>query len=388
MLRMFFSLFAVLCLLLVGVRLWIGGRPTIRGATKRERATSIIRASLGRHGIWADPSRYRGQLWTRDLSLAMQPAAAEVPGGLGTAGDHLRALAQAQRPNGRIPIVMLDGARGTAAFLWDKIGNTISRRKVSFMLRRWASGNLWDLTPGTRDSELHFVRAVQMHESLGGPPLARQGDMAAATERALDRIEVALLDTHGLMLGADWRDTMDEELGRQPLLSNNALLYGVFKRAHRTVAARRIREGLETRAGGLLADYPGADRPDPLGIAFAVLEGLVSPARYPEALSLLRQVDTPRGVTILCKHNPQNGEERAVIERTQGVVVWPFVVGYVILAAQTMGPEGQAFADEQRAKLEALDGFYEWYDPATGTGYGAPLQGWSAALYLRVSAGR
>jgi hypothetical protein len=64
------------------------------------------------------------------------------------------------------------------------------------------------------------------------------------------------------------------------------------------------------------------------------------------------------------------------------------VVGYAILAAQTMGPEGQAFAAEQRAKLEALDGFYEWYDPATGAGYGAPLQGWSAALYLRVSGGR
>jgi GH15 family glucan-1,4-alpha-glucosidase len=42
-------------------------------------------------------------------------------------------------------------------------------------------------------------------------------------------------------------------------------------------------------------------------------------------------------------------------------------------------------AEEGFKKYTALDGFYEWYDPSTGKGYGAKDQLWSAALYLRAA---
>jgi GH15 family glucan-1,4-alpha-glucosidase len=32
-----------------------------------------------------------------------------------------------------------------------------------------------------------------------------------------------------------------------------------------------------------------------------------------------------------------------------------------------------------------LNGFREWYDPATGKGYGAQEQLWSATLFLRAA---
>jgi hypothetical protein len=193
----------------------------------------------------------------------------------------------------------------------------------------------------------------------------------------------------GLTRGCDWRDTMHLELGHLPLLTNNCLLYRVYELSSssyysgkRKAAAikRRILEVL--CPAGTFIGYPGSDRFDPLGGALAVLCDVAEPRHYEQLAASFESVDTAHGVTIKCRHNPAGPEEAEVIERTDGVVVWPFIVGFAALALHRMGrPDA---ARQQFNKLLALDGFREWYDPATGRGYGADAQLWSAALYARA----
>jgi hypothetical protein len=71
-----------------------------------------------------------------------------------------------------------------------------------------------------------------------------------------------------------------------------------------------------------------------------------------------------------------------VIDRTDGVVVWPFIIGFSILALQKMGEH--ELVEKQLEKLLKLRGFYEWYDPESGKGFGAREQLWGATLLLRV----
>ena len=68
----------------------------------------------------------------------------------------------------------------------------------------------------------------------------------------------------------------------------------------------------------------------------------------------------------------------------QSFVIWPFIHGFAILALLKMGE--RALADQPFDEYTALSGFWEYYDPKTGKGYGAEEQLWSAALYLRVAA--
>jgi GH15 family glucan-1,4-alpha-glucosidase len=88
------------------------------------------------------------------------------------------------------------------------------------------------------------------------------------------------------------------------------------------------------------------------------------------------------GVTIQCKHNPYLPGEREVIERTGGIVIWPFVIGFTVLAALHIGAD--EFALDEFNKFVHLDGFGEWYDPDDGNKWGEFEQGWSAALYVRA----
>lgn len=364
-------------------------------------AKNLIRTCIGKHGIWADATRYREQCWTRDLSLAMAPAAIKVAGEEGRKAvlRHLHSLAARQRKDGSIPILFLDGAVAHARFLATKTLQSVRRGKVSFMLGRYLTGNLGRLTPGTKDSELHFVRAVT--EYVGEAQILTQSMIGA-----MDYIRREILDDQGLFLGADWRDTMDRVLAEEPCLSNNALWYGVLRQNGITGEAQRLRTALTNRACGLFGDYPGASRPDPLGLSLGVLEGLFGPGHYGDVLDALDLVTSPCGVTIECKHNPQNEAERAVIERTNGVVVWPFVVGYTILALREMVREieatPQATGEHEAAvvrrlwraramlrdQVEAMGriGLYEWVDPETGCGYGSSAQGWSAALRVLTDA--
>ena len=142
---------------------------------KLHRAYGILRECLGDHGVWADPSRHRRQCWTRDFGLAIQPLLlAPHPGLIGpwrastVAGRHLKSLEARQRPDGQVPILFLDGLAGHARFLADKVKRSVRDGKVSFMLGRYLKGELGQLTPGTRDSELLYVVAALEHEAATG----------------------------------------------------------------------------------------------------------------------------------------------------------------------------------------------------------------------------
>jgi hypothetical protein len=343
-------------------------------------ATGVLRRCIGEKGVWADPSRYRWQCWTRDLALAIMPALIEI-GEAKVVRKHLENLSLQQRQNGQIPILFLDRR---LPFLIDKARRSLSAGRISFMLGRYLRNELWNLTPGTKDSEILYV--VGMHEYAN-----RTGDRTLLEryrlniELAVAYIENELMDAEGLVFGCDWRDTMERQLGDTPLLTNNCLLYHAYDLMGEKGKAMDLRDAINNRFwnGVSYLDYPGNDRFDPLGGALAVLYGVSQKGRHESLAASFRSVDTPLGVAIKCRHNPVSSEEKAVIERTDGVVVWPFVVGFSVIALANMGE--REMAEEQFRKLSELDGFREWYDPATGQGYGAQEQLWSATLFLRAA---
>lgn len=359
---------------------------------KLNEATKIVNACMGRHGAWASgDARYAGQCWTRDFGMAVMPLMMRM-GRHELAERHLKGLEQRQRSNGRVPILFLDGALGTARFLSSRLVRTVRSQRLSFMLKRWLQGELWDLTPGTRDSELHYCcAALEFSREVGRPAVHAQ-----SVRDALGYIERELV-VDGLVTGCDWRDTMHLELQGEALLTNNSVLLRVYDLMQERGKAKALRARMREMFwhDDQLLDYPNAEssssRPpfDPLGASLAVLHGAVEAADYPRVMAGFRLVDTPCGVTIRCRHNPVDAREALVIEATDGEVVWPFVVGFTVMALVHMsrrtGEDAyMVAAQEQMQKLEDLPGFYEWYDPRDGTGCGAQRQMWSAALYVRA----
>lgn len=350
--------------------------------SKKDRAWEIVHACFGSNGVWADPTRYRNQCWTRDFALAIQPLLLAY-GRKDMARKHLVNLSARVRDDGRVPILYLDNEH---EFIAEKERKNKESGKMSFMLARYLVGELWNLTPGTKDSEILYLLA--MHEYAAGT-----GDktLMAAFEPEIRRVREYVqmrLQVHDQVLGADWRDTMHRELEDKPLLTNNAIWLEVLAGFADSSPFGwsqwdRVREHLLAThfTPALLDDYPGRKRFDPLGASLAVLYDVVDKEHYDTVLAGFRSVDSPSGVTIHCKHNPLNADEAAIIERTDGQVVWPFIVGFSVLALLKMG---SSMADAQFRKLEALEGFREWYDPETGKGYGAQEQLWSATLYLRA----
>lgn len=352
-------------------------------------AWDIVQRCFGKNGIWADPERYRYTCWTRDTTLAILPILAIRSSARSDEllRRHFDRLAELQEPNGQIPILHLDDE---SAWVRMKEQEQEQEGKVPFMLRRYREGGIHQLTPGTRDSEILYIKGVlDLYDRLRDR--AWLDRHRGVVQKAWQRIEDTLKNDDGLVTGCDWRDTMEVQLGGTTLLSNNALLYGTYGRMNavlplRTVVLEKLQKALGKRIrstfwqNGRLIDRPGSDRIDPLGSSLAVLEGVVTPEEYPAVQAGLREVDSPYGVTIQCQHSAYEPAEKEVIERTQGVVVWPWIVGYTILAALKMGD--RSFAEEQYKKWLLHPGFPEWVDPATGKGYGAKEQLWSAAMFL------
>lgn len=346
---------------------------------KEKTATVILERCIGENGVWADPTRYKNQCWTRDFVLAIMPVLLES-GKTEIVKKHLINLSKRQRPNGQIPILFLDR---TSPFLIEKIKKSWRDKNLSFMLRRFLKGQLWNLTPGTKDSEILYI--IGMFEYA-----YRTGDHSLIAKysleigKAFSYIENNLMKD-GLVLGCDWRDTMERELGNKPLLTNNSLLYRACRLLGETRKAGELCERINKQFwdGFSYIDYPGNSRFDPLGGTLAVLYGVAPDGRYKSLAASFKSVDTQHGVTIKCRHNPVTKKEKEVIERTDGIVVWPFIVGFSVLALIEMGERNMA--KEQFKKLSGLEGFREWYDPATGEGHGAFEQLWSATLFLRAA---
>lgn len=387
-----------------------------RANEKLQAAMDILFGSMVEgYGIRAGSGkRYEYQIWTRDAALALIPAMRAIHSNclaetsvssleaqkylLEISGCHIGELTARQGPNGAIPILFSDNfsmlvlGKLCSKGRWD--GKSLSVGN-SFVLSRIFDGifgdikdfpefedfpsdserGLYRLTPGTTDSELLYAFLVLSQVYNG-----HRDDSVIRAIKYLEKNYVR----NGLHHGADWRDTMEEFFRDKPLLTNNALLYAVYKMMGYVELAASLKAVIEQTlwTGETYLDYPGATRFDPLGGSLAVLHGLVPEERYGSILAGFKSVDTEYGVTIECKHNPYREGEAEVIERTQGVVVWPFVVGFTVLAALEMGEK--EFALKQFEKLHSLEGFAEWYDPATGKAWGEPEQGWSAAMYIRA----
>jgi len=342
-------------------------------------ATEILGRCIGTNGVWADPSRYRYQCWTRDLVLAVLPLLIDM-GETDIVRTHLENISKRQRTDGKVPILFLDK---TVPFLHDKISASWRNKKLSFMLGRYLHGELENLTPGTKDSEILYVIGMCEYAKNTGN-YAFLGRHSDNIRNALAYIEKNLMED-GLALGCDWRDTMERELGDKPLLTNNCLLYRAYCLAGETIKAEKLRDRINDVfwTGDSYLDYLGNDRFDPLGGAFAILYDIVPKNRYFDMAQSFRTVNTQCGVTIKCRHNPVSAVEREVIERTDGVVVWPFVVGFSVLALLKI--KQRRMAEDQFEKLLGLYEFREWYDPANGCGFGADEQLWSATLFLRAA---
>ena len=374
---------------------------------KFEAAAQLLEGSRGEIGIFAGSGeRYWNQYWTRDFALALAPAIMDYfPRSerlsrkriTGLVDEHLDELASRQGKSGAIPILFADFPELVLRKLKKAVykDGRLDLGK-SFVAQRIFAGLLGDkdkfpefadfgndeqrglyrLTPGTTDSELMFAYAVY---SMGARRFFPQADKAVAY------LEANYMKD-GLHHGADWRDTMEVFFRDKPLLSNNAILHTVYQMqgAYEKAGAlnKKVHQLLWDSGRQTYLDYPGATRFDPLGGALGVLCGLIPTENYRYVIRGFKSVDTTQGVTIQCKHNPYLLGEREVIERTGGVVVWPFVVGFTVLAALKIGAD--EFALDQFNKFVRLDGFGEWYDPADGNKWGEFEQGWSAALYIRA----
>lgn len=366
------------------LRFLASGSPMFQAiGAKCSEAAAITLSCFCTSGVQADPTRYRHQCWTRDLGIAVAPLL-EAVGHTAIVATHLNKLAARQEPNGQIPILFLNDVEGWYAskLVREEELKAAGRDRPSFMLERFRAGELWNLTPGTKDSEIIYVIAVLEYVRATGDEEFLKHHQPHI-DRAVTYIEKHLVTHEHLVVGCDWRDTMEKALADKTLLTNNALLAHMYCLLNRKGSELSVIDAIRDTflSGEQVLDYPGETRFDPLGASYAVLYDVATPEHYPKILAGFKSVDTPHGVTIKCRHNPLDEDEAKVIEETDGIVVWPWIAGFTILALLKMGEH--AFACEQFIKMTRLKGYREYYDPRTGLGYGAQKQLWSATLYLR-----
>ncbi|HEU0051347.1 MAG TPA: hypothetical protein VFQ60_04830 [Patescibacteria group bacterium] len=331
-------------------------------------------------GLWASRGRYANQLWTRDFALAGAPALALL-GRHDVIRAHIQQLIKRQGEDGKIPILFLDDEK---AFLRDKITRSIEQGKMSFVLKRYLEDSVENLSPWTRDSEFLFVLACGEFDWENSWPLA----LGECCEKAIGYVLRHQSGAAGLVLGADWRDTRTDLLN-DILLSNNCLWYRALSLQRIDGMARDVRQQINEWfwTGSGYRDHLGTNTADTFGQALGVLYDIFPQSRYSAVLDSFAKFDTPMGyLSNDCRPNPVTPEEKVLLESDrmkQSFVVWPFIHGYAIIALLKMGERG--LAEKAFQKYTDHDGFYEWYDPETGKGYGAAEQLWSAALYLRAA---
>ena len=349
--------------------------------SKKDEATRIISSCVGKNGVWASSSRYKYQCWTRDFVIATE----DVLLGWGqneVVENHLTQLANRQEESGRIPIMYVDQP---LPWLVSKIGNSIRNRRMSFLLKNYFSQDgIGQLSPWTKDSEILFVQGLIKYVDKTGDQEFLKAHQTNI-EAALDYIETKIM-REGLVFGGDWRDTR-LDLDDKFLLTNNCLLSHTYEALGDEQKSKSVSDEINRQFwnGQYYRDYLGVDNFDTLGNAMAVLYD-IAPAQYHDSIfKSAESLDTPFGyklndVTL----PPKSKEETAIMLRTnQFGVIWPFIHGFMILAALKAGRSD--LAQRQFQKWNQLDGFYEFYDPLTGKGHGSNEQVWSAALYLRVA---
>lgn len=349
--------------------------------TKIREAKSIVDKCLGKHGVWASPYRYKYQCWTRDFVIATEDVLLNS-GRYEIIKTHISQLAKRQGSKGQIPIMFLDN---TVRWLVIKIRNSIRKRRMSFLLKAFLSkGGVAGLSPWTRDSEFLFVIGVMKYVRKAQDQqffIQRKRNL----EKAIAYIEVNLMK-NGLIYGVDWRDTRPDLDGKF-LLTNNCFLYQAYSMLGEDNKARGVRDEINRRFwnGTYYRDHPDTDDWDTLGNALSILFDVAQPEYAKSIFKRAEELDTPFGYKLnSVTLPPKNSKEAELMNRiNQYGVIWPFIHGFMILAAIKAGFND--LAKTQFAKWNQVDGFFEWYDPITGQGYGSKEQLWSAALYLRTA---
>src|SRR3989344_952173 len=126
-------------------------------------ARKIITNCFGSKGVWASPTRYKYQCWTRDFAIAIEEALFDL-GESEIVKIHLDELAKRQYIDGRIPIMFLDKP---LKWLVHKVWNSMQNGRMSFLLKQYFSKDgIGQLSPWTRDSEFLYVLAVLQYSNF------------------------------------------------------------------------------------------------------------------------------------------------------------------------------------------------------------------------------
>jgi len=351
---------------------------------KLKEAYRIVEDCIGKNGVWAGANRYKYQCWTRDFAIAV-PTLLDL-GYASIVKKHLVNVFRNQNESGEIPVLFADGF--IRLFLRKGL-DAIKKGRMSFVFKRMIWPGLSKLSPGTRDVEALCVLAALNYSEFSSDK-DFLNFYKANIENAVGYIEKKLLSEDGLSRGADWRDMLEEQLKDKTLLSNNAILYEVYRKLRRSDKAEAIKNKINELfwSGFYYKDYPETKDFDAYGQSLAILFNIVPKERYITIFKKYEEVSMPFGFRINdIFPKPTTSEEKKSIQKiiataNQFGVVWPYINAFVILALIKMGRKNVAL--EHWERWNKLKGFYEWYDPETGTGYGDPEQLWSACLYIKV----
>jgi glycogen debranching enzyme len=138
---------------------------------------------------------------------------------------------------------------------------------------------------------------------------------------------------------------------------------------------------------------------DVLGNSLAILAGIADGRRREQILTYFDEVGVASPYPAKSIHPPlppghrdwrdyyRNGN-RSLPDQYHNGGIWPFVGGFLVAAHVHAGRRAQASALLARLAAAVREGhtapfeFNEWHHGVTGRPMGAPLQAWSAAMYL------
>lgn len=346
---------------------------------KAEHAERVLTECTGQTGMWASPHQFRYQCKTRDfvlgvLPLLMQRKKTHVE----IARRHLLELIKRQRVNGQIPALFLDNR---VSFFLHEVSELMTGKTNVHTLTRYIRSNEWNLAPHIADSEILF--AIGLHEydlATSEHDLLLQNNKVLT--KALRFVEYHLSDDM-IIRGCDWREAEYTARHNQHLLFNSVLLFHAHKAMH-SQKAHHAKQRIHERFWNGSHYQMATNEPtfDPLATSLGVIYEAIGREHYASVTQSLREQDSQSGIITSYKPNPISKEERVVIDRSDGTLLFPFAMGFAILALLKM--REYTFAEEQFRKLNQLRGFHAWYDPQTGKGYGTKDELMHAALYLRV----
>lgn len=352
---------------------------------KLEEAREVLMRCIGKKGVWASSARYHDMCWTRDLAVSVPALIRE--GHEGAVRRHLQELMRRQKPNGKIPVFFLDNV---SRFLFRKVRHGLLQKRTSFSLVGFFGGDgIASISPWTKDSELMFVIAMYEYALATGDVAFVEAYRANITA-AFRYIENNLL-RYGLIHGVDWRDSRPDLEGKA-LLGLNCFLYWAYMFSGQTekafILSNRIHGWFWIGHGGYYRDHIDTKEFDVLGNALALYSdiGLTEPFYYWErvdrVLTKLSSLESPYGYIERNVPLPPiaPGEHEVMRRVGSDGLVFPFLTGYVIRAAYSLGLNH--IARREFEKLLSLPGNHEWYDPRTGRGGGSPDQLWTATSLL------